>query len=242
MSDAVCRDLLEAADNLRHAVDQLKFAPPVSHVYNPLQYAGAAYEVYLRRFGNTRKRVLFLGMNPGPFGMMQVGIPFGEVQAVAGWLGIRAEISRPASEHPKRPIQGFSCTRSEVSGERLWGLFARRFSSANDFFREHLVVNYCPLVFLEETGRNRTPDKLPVAERQALYVACDLHLKQVVKAVQPEWIIGVGDFAARRAEEVCGSANCRIGKILHPSPASPAANRDWAGQATAQMIAMQVWK
>lgn len=233
--------LVDSAKRLRDAVDRVSFAPPVSHVYNPLHYAWAAHELYLRRFGNSTKRVLFLGMNPGPFGMMQVGVPFGEIAAVRNWIGIQAEIGRPVREHPKRPIEGFNCKRSEVSGERLWGLFAARFPSAEAFFREHLVINYCPLAFLEETGRNRTPDKLAASERAALYAACDVHLKEITGVLEPEWIIGVGDFAWRRAVEVCGGS-CQIGRILHPSPASPAANRDWAGQATAQLRALGVWK
>lgn len=232
--------LVESAQRLRNAVDALRFAPPVSHVYNPLDYAWAAHELYLRRYGNSRKRVLFLGMNPGPFGMMQVGVPFGEISAVRDWLGIETPIAKPKQEHPKRLITGFACTRSEVSGRRLWGLFSERFGTAKNFFAEHLVINYCPLVFLEESGRNRTPDKLPAAERTALYAACDQHLKEMADTLKPEWVIGVGDFAARRAEEVCG-ANCQIGKILHPSPASPAANRNWAGQVTAQLQKLKVW-
>ena len=233
--------LLRAARRLRDAVDQLTFVSPVSHVYNPLQYAWPAHELYIRRFGKGPKRVLFLGMNPGPFGMMQVGVPFGEVAAVRDWLGIQAEIQKPRKEHPQRLITGFDCTRSEVSGQRLWGLFARRFGTAEAFFAEHFVVNYCPLAFLEETGRNRTPDKLPPAEREALHAVCDEHLHEVVRALKPQWIVGVGDFAARRAEDVC-AGDCRIGRILHPSPASPAANRDWAGQATAQMVKLGIWK
>jgi single-strand selective monofunctional uracil DNA glycosylase len=233
--------LVESAVRLRDAVNALKFAAPVSHVYNPLDYAWAAHEQYLRRYGNSRRRVLFLGMNPGPFGMMQVGVPFGEIAAVRGWMGINAAIQKPDREHPKRPIQGFDCTRSEVSGQRLWGLFSKRFDSAKHFFKDHIVINYCPLVFLEESGRNRTPDKLLPAERTALYAACNTHLKEVVRTLQPEWIVGVGDFAAKRAEEVCGDCGSRIGRILHPSPASPAANRDWAGQATAQLKKLGIW-
>jgi single-strand selective monofunctional uracil DNA glycosylase len=236
------RQLVQSARRLRDAVNELRFAPPVSHVYNPLDYAWAPHELYLRRYGNGRKRVLFLGMNPGPFGMMQVGVPFGEVGAVRDWLKIEAKIGKPATEHPRRLITGFNCTRSEVSGERLWGLFAQRFSSAEEFFSEHLVVNYCPLAFLEESGRNRTPDKLPVAERTALYGVCNAHLREVVATVKPEWIIGVGDFAMKRAEEVCAGENCRIGRILHPSPASPLANRGWAAQATAQLQELGVWR
>ena len=221
--------LIAAAERLRDAVETLKFSPPVAHVYNPLVYAWRGHEIYLRRYGNGRKRVLFLGMNPGPFGMAQTGIPFGEIAAVRDWLGIQATIERPPDEHPKRPVMGFNCTRTEISGQRLWGLFAKRFGSAEKFFEEHLVVNYCPLAFVEASGRNRTPDKLLPRERRPLFAACDEHLREVIRILQPEWIIGVGDFAGKRAREVITDPPPLLGRILHPSPASPASNNDWAG-------------
>ncbi len=234
--------LITAARELSAQVEELKFQPPVTHVYNPLNYAWSAHEVYLRQFGDSRKRVIFLGMNPGPFGMAQIGIPFGEIAAARDWLGINTPINRPAKEHPKRPIQGFSCPRSEVSGRRLWGLFAERFGVAKKFFADHFVVNYCPLAFLSETGSNLTPDKLPAREQARLFALCDEHLKRVIKTLQPEWIIGVGGFAQKRAELVCGNSTVKIGQILHPSPASPAANRGWATAATKQLVALGVWK
>src|SRR5215467_7686911 len=144
-------ELIAAAQQLSAAVSKLKFGPPVTHVYNPLDYAWAAHEAYLRRYGNGTKRVIFLGMNPGPFGMAQTGVPFGQIAAVRDWLGIETKIDRPRKEHPKRPVLGFDCHRSEISGERLWGLFAKRFVTAGNFFREHIVMNYCPLAFVEKT-------------------------------------------------------------------------------------------
>jgi len=238
----VSQPLVESAKRLRDAVGKLRFAPPVSHVYNPLDYAWTAHEAYLRQFGNSRKRVLFLGMNPGPFGMAQTGVPFGEISSVRDWLGINEKIGKPALEHPRRPVLGFDCPRCEVSGQRLWGLFAKRFVSAKDFSKEHLVMNYCPLAFLESTGRNRTPDKLPAAEREAIFKACDEHLREAVQILQPEWLVGVGDFAMKRAEEIFPDGSVKIGRILHPSPASPAANRGWAEAATRQLREMGVWQ
>ena len=219
--------LIAAARRLRAETDRLRFRPPVTHVYNPLAYAWAPHEAYLQKFGAAPKRVVFLGMNPGPFGMAQTGVPFGEVAAVRDWLRIEGPVGKPQREHPRRPVAGFACARSEVSGRRLWGLFAERFRTPQRFFAEHLVMNYCPLAFLERSGRNRTPDKLPAAERAALFTACDRHLRAVIAALKPEWLIGVGDFAARRAEQVFGNSPLKIGRILHPSPASPAANRNW---------------
>jgi single-strand selective monofunctional uracil DNA glycosylase len=228
-----------SALRLRKALDGLTFGEPVSYVYNPLDYAWAAHREYLRRYASGRKRVVFLGMNPGPFGMVQTGVPFGEVAAVRDWLGINAPIDQPVRQHPKRLVEGFSCPRSEVSGKRLWGLFGDRFRTADRFFAEHTVLNYCPLAFVEGTGRNRTPEKLSADERSAVFGECDKHLAEVVRILDPEWVIGVGDFAAKRAEHVLDGV--KVGRVLHPSPASPAANRDWAGQATAQLCEQGVW-
>ena len=231
----VAQQLLAAARELSQALAALRFTPPVTHVYDPLQYAWAPYEAYVSRFGATRKRVVLLGMNPGPFGMMQTGVPFGEVAAVRDWMGLRAPVERPPSEHPKRPIAGFECTRSEVSGRRLWGWAALRFGPADAFFDEWFVLNYCPLVFLEASGRNFTPDKLPVDERRAVLQACNRHLAAALGALQPEWAIGVGGFAERCLRSVLEgdevesalARRIKVAQILHPSPASPAANRGW---------------
>ena len=238
--------ILAAGAALCDEIDRLRFAPPVAHVYNPMRYAWPMHEAFVRRFGAGRKRVLLLGMNPGPWGMVQTGVPFGEVAAVREWLRIEAPIDRPGNEHPKRPVQGLACPRSEVSGRRLWGFFAERFGSPEAFFAEHFVLNYCPLAFLEEGGRNRTPDKLPAAEAKPLFAACDRHLEQVVEAFDPDWLVGVGAFAQKKLAALFGPkaerpTTRRIGVVLHPSPASPAANRGWAEAAERQFLEQEIW-
>lgn len=242
MSTSTTEQMIDAALKLRRDVDKLRFGPPVTHVYNPLAYAWKGHELYLRKFAGGPKEVLFLGMNPGPFGMAQTGVPFGEIPAVRDWMKIQAEIQRPARENPKRPVEGFKCARSEISGQRLWNLFAERFGPAENFFERHFVVNYCPLAFVEETGRNRTPDKLSLDEKAALWPPCEAHLREVCEILRPKWIIGVGAFAARQAAAVVEETNIQVGQILHPSPASPAANRDWPGQVTAQMKSLGIWR
>jgi len=236
MTSPIALELLAAARELSHTLGALRFAAPVAHVYDPLQYAFAPYQAYVERFGATRKRAVLLGMNPGPFGMMQTGVPFGEVAAVRDWMGIRAPVQSPAQQHPKRRIEGFDCQRSEVSGRRLWAWAALRFGTAQAFFSDRFVLNYCPLVFLEASGRNLTPDKLPAAERRAVAEACDRHLATALSALQPEWAIGIGGFAERCLRAVLQSdrvdaalaRRIQVAQILHPSPASPAANRGWA--------------
>ena len=236
-------ELLAATRRLADALRGLEFAAPVACVYRPLDYAWQAHRRYLEEFGRGTKRVLFLGMNPGPFGMVQTGVPFGEVAAVRDWMGIKEPIERPSNEHPKRPVEGFACTRSEVSGRRLWGLFAQRFPSATDFFHDHFVLNYCPLVWMSASGANLTPDKLPAAEMAPVEHACLQHLTEVIALMRPAFLIGVGGFAEerlRRAASACAST-AQLGRILHPSPASPAANRGWADAASRQLAHLGVW-
>jgi single-strand selective monofunctional uracil DNA glycosylase len=236
MVSSIAHHLLASARELSQTLSTLRFEPPIAHVYDPLQYAWAGYEAYVTRYGATRRRVVLLGMNPGPFGMMQTGVPFGEVAAVRNWMGLRTAIERPAREHPKRPIEGFDCPRSEVSGRRLWGWAELRFGAADAFFRDWFVLNYCPLVFLEASGRNFTPDKLPALQRSTVTQACDRHLAAALSALQPEWAIGIGGFAERCLRSVLQgdgvdsalARRVKVAQILHPSPASPLANRGWS--------------
>ncbi|MFN0129602.1 MAG: uracil-DNA glycosylase family protein [Verrucomicrobiales bacterium] len=243
VASEVADALLKAARELCAALRPLRFGAPVTHVYNPLEYAWEAHAAYVRRFATGQRRVVFLGMNPGPFGMTQTGVPFGEVEAVSGWMGIHAAVSRPIAEHARRPIEGFECRRSEVSGRRLWGWAAERFGPPEAFFSDCFVVNYCPLLFLEESGRNRTPDKIPAAEMDPVTRACDAHLAQVLQWLQPDWVLGVGGYAESRLRLVAPSSvrTARIGSILHPSPASPAANRGWAAAVDRQLAEMGVF-
>ncbi len=215
-------------DDLVKEVEELCFGPPVTHVYNPLVYARASHDLYLLKYAAVRREVVLVGMNPGPFGMAQTGVPFGEVNLVRGWLGIEAPVGKPPREHPRRPIMGFKCTRSEVSGARLWGWARDRFKTPRDFFSRFYIANHCPLVFMIESGRNHTPDKLPAREREPLFAACDRALRRTVEHFQPRCVVGVGAFAEKRAQVACKGLDVTVGRIPHPSPASPAANRGWA--------------
>ena len=237
------RTLIAAGRELADELRPLRFSDPVTHTYLTLDYAAAGNEAYLEKFGGGRKRVLMLGMNPGPYGMAQTGVPFGEIAAVRDWMGLSPEIGQPADEHPKRKILGMACPKSEVSGRRLWGLFSGKFPHAGEFFKDHLVMNFCPLVWMKDTGANLTPDKIRAAEMTAVDVACQKHLRRVIEVLTPEFLIGVGGYAESQlvaAKEALGLV-AATGKILHPSPASPAANRGWAEVAERQLREMGVW-
>ncbi|MCP4202760.1 MAG: single-strand selective monofunctional uracil-DNA glycosylase [bacterium] len=223
--------LVSSARRLGREVAKLSFGAPVTHVYNPLDYAWKPHRLYLELYGSSPKEVVLLGMNPGPWGMAQTGVPFGEVALVRDWLGIETQVARPAKEHPKRPVDGFCCSRSEVSGRRLWGWARDRFGTPEAFFQRFFIANYCPLSFMEESGRNRTPDRLPESEREPLLEICDQALAETVRALEPKLVVGVGKWAERRARRALAGLDLRIGSILHPSPASPLANRGWAKRA-----------
>ncbi len=220
--------LRKITNELVTALETLSFKPPVTHVYNPLVYARSAWDAYCKKYGNGRKRVILVGMNPGPFGMAQCGVPFGEIAHAKHWLGIDTPIGKPPVEHPKRPVLGFDCTRSEVSGRRLWGWAKETFDTPEAFFETFFITNYCPLVFMEESGRNRIPEKLPKSEREPMFAACDTALRQTIEHFEPDFVVGVGKFAEKKARQVVGHLDLTIGSVPHPSPASPLANRGWS--------------
>jgi single-strand selective monofunctional uracil DNA glycosylase len=220
---------------------RLSFGPPARYVYNPLLYAREPAERYVERFAPGRVEVVFLGMNPGPWGMAQTGVPFGEVAAVRDWLGIEGRVSPPESVHPRVPVRGFDCPRSEVSGRRLWGLVRERFGDARAVPGRWFVANYCPLLFLDDEGRNVTPDKLAAADRAALFPLCDRFLGSLLATLRPRWAVGVGTFARQRLEVAAAPLGIEVTSIPHPSPANPAANRGWAEQARTALAAAGAW-
>lgn len=242
--------LIRATLDLSAAVDQLSFSEPVAFVYNPLEYAWPVHSEYLRRYGfgagrDRKPRHLLLGMNPGPFGMAQTGVPFGAVGVVRDWLDLSERggepliVSTPEHTHPKRPVAGFETTREEVSGARLWGWARDVFEVPEAFFDLFFVVNYCPLLFLHASGRNLTPDKIAATERQELLDLCDQGLQRLIEHLEVASIIGVGLFAEKAAARIVGDA-LPVHRILHPSPASPAANRGWAEAAHRQLLEIGV--
>jgi len=226
---------IHIAAQLARDVAPLHFGPPISHTYNPLDYAWPSHRQYLDRYARGTREIVLVGMNPGPWGMVQTGVPFGDVAMVRDWLGIEAPIGKPPVEHPKRPILGFACPRGEVSGARLWGWARDRFGTADRFFTRFYVHNYCPLCFMEASGRNFTPDKLSAGAAAPLYACCDQALRALAASMRPHFLIGIGGFAEKRIRAAVPDFNGTIGRVLHPSPASPLANRGWAPAAEAAL-------
>lgn len=232
--------LVEISERLREAVGRLTFSEPAAYVYNPLDYAWEPHRDYLRRWGRAPKDVVLVGMNPGPWGMAQNGVPFGATTPVRDFLGVRGAVGRPDPEHPKRRVEGLDLEREEVSGTRLWGWIADTWGTPGAFFERFFVYNFCPLCFLADSGRNVTPDKLAADEREPLLEICGRALADGIVALGARRVVGVGAWAERQcraalSEVEVGGAPVEVGRVLHPSPASPAANRGWAEAATQEL-------
>ncbi|XP_047437744.1 single-strand-selective monofunctional uracil-DNA glycosylase 1 [Mugil cephalus] len=233
---------LQAELELNAHLSGLTFSEPVRYIYNPLEYAWDTHRCYVERYCQAGQSVLFLGMNPGPFGMAQTGVPFGEVRSVVEWLKITGEVGCPHDEHPKRRITGLACTQSEVSGARFWGFFRKLCGEPALFFRHCFVHNLCPLIFMSASGKNLTPPELPAGEREALLKLCDIALCQVVEALNVSMVIGVGRVAEQRARRALSAAgvNVRVEGIMHPSPRNPLANKGWEDVARAKLADLGV--
>ena len=214
--------------DLVNDLQAISFKDSAAHVYNPLIYAAEPHRIYFERHGQAAGRVVLVGMNPGPWGMAQTGVPFGEVAAVRDWLGIQGRVDAPREFHPKRPVTGFACHRSEVSGRRVWSWAQTVFGTPERFFDRFLIFNYCPLLFLDEGGRNLTPDKLRVAVRKPMQAACDRALYRAARLLEPTHVIGIGRFAETQIARALKGLPLQTGCITHPSPANPRANKGWA--------------
>lgn len=163
----------------------LVYPKEVAAVYNPLEYAAELHSHYLSKFLDGPKKVMFVGMNPGPFGMCQTSVndfsfhhlgvlnssvisfqvPFGHVPSVRDWMKIEGNVTKPPKEIAARPVEGLSCTREEVSGQRLWGLVKKICVEPENFFKHCFIYNYCPLAFFKANGCNITPAEIKVSLR-----------------------------------------------------------------------------
>lgn len=211
--------------------------PPASYAANPTVYAYENYAQAMARLADGPRGVLLVGMNPGPHGMAQTGVPFGDVvnaRAIlgrqsqgSGWSGCRLALGDKVLLDAK----GLDYHRGEVSGDRLWSALQQICGSLESAYQQVCVINYCPLLFLDNGGLNVTPDDFPKSDRVRLpkfTAACDEHLRRVVKALTPKIVIAVGGYSDKRCRVALGHT-VPIVKITHPSPRTAATAGAWIG-------------
>lgn len=219
---------------LSYALRNVPLPSEVVAMYDPIEYARELHLAYMERFLNGPKPVLFLGMNPGPWGMCQTGVPFGHVPSVRDWMQLRGEVLKPLGELAIRPVEGLQCTRSEQSGSRWWGLFQDVCGTPERFFRNCFVYNICPLAFFKASGANVTPAELKGSKAQIKQISCD-YLVRALELIQPTIVVSVGRYVddcvkALVKQRRLDPNRMQFKYMPHPSPRS-LNNTDWPQKA-----------
>ncbi|KAK0182484.1 hypothetical protein PV327_000623 [Microctonus hyperodae] len=229
----VPNQLIALEYELTKRIELIKFGPPVEYVYSPIEYALSVHLNFLNKYCCGTKNILFLGMNPGPWGMSQTGIPFGEINSVVNWLKLSGFIGKPQKEQNDRKITGFNCKRSEISGRRFWNFFKSICGNPENFFKYSFIRNYCPVALMDASGRNITPAELKGPEQKRLRDVCDKALVTIIKLLKVEKIIGIGRFAEQRAKNVIKISGLSTKTLWmpHPSPRSTD-NKNWNDKAS----------
>ena len=172
-------------------------------------------------------------------------MPFGDPSYVRGWLGITGDVTKPISEHPKRPILGLHCQRKEVSGSRFWGLWEEICVSPEVFFKNCYVHNYCPLCFMAASGKNITPPMLKVTCRRELERVCDSALKEMIELLCPKTIVCIGKYSEERALKVIKGADTSSVEatvyLPHPSPLNVKVANNWNSTAVSILKETKLW-
>ncbi|XP_018356662.1 PREDICTED: single-strand selective monofunctional uracil DNA glycosylase [Trachymyrmex septentrionalis] len=220
--------LLSIEQELCTKLKDITFPSSIQYIYNPLEYASETHAMYVHKYCTGIKKILFVGMNPGPWGMSQTGVPFGEITMVRDWLKISGPVGKPSKEHPDRKVIGFQCTRSEISGLRLWGLFREICGNPENFFRYAYMHNYCPLAFMDGKARNITPAEIKGDGQKTLHEACDKSLIDIIQLLKVEIVIGIGNYAEKRAQLAVQTGGLPVQVIVlrHPSPRA-VGNQNW---------------
>lgn len=73
-TEVLIENYLRLENELVSQLKNLNYGPDVEFIYNPLQYASELHKAFLNKFLDSNKKVLFLGINPGPWGMCQTGV------------------------------------------------------------------------------------------------------------------------------------------------------------------------
>ncbi len=192
-------------------------------VYNVFEYAWQGWEAYIHKCAKLSAKIMLLGINPGPHGMLQTGIPFGSISAVRNYIGIHdADIKQPTVLHKNRPVDGMKYTKEEQSGLLLWNTIESLFTNSLNFFSHCFVINYCPLAFFTQKGENITPDKLGTEERKDVEHRCTSHLLEYLNIFNTSLILAIGRYAFNKAQLLSRDLHIipqkNIIYIPHPSP------------------------
>ncbi len=213
--------ILELSESLSSELEKVdwEFA---GIVCNPLVYAWENYAEYVRMSVSNSSIILFLGMNPGPYGMMQTGVPFGDINAVKNYLKISGTVLEPECNPPHKRVEGMKISRGEISGQKFWKM-ASTYGSPEEFFAVASVFSFCPLAFIDGR-RNITPDELPVSDRKTIDRICGSSLSALLDILSPSRCIALGHYAEKRL--LSSGVDAPV-YFPHPSPRNPKSMEFW---------------
>lgn len=217
--------LIDLTEEFNKKLNELQFDFD-GFVYNPLNYASLLHNQFLNRNTNTIDN-LFMGMNPGPFGMAQNGVPFGATSKVKDFLKINGSVDLVLDAHPKLPIVGLEMKREEESGKRFWSVMEEIYGNCEEFFKHSFATNYCPLAFIDKgsTAKNITPDKLSKQDQKKIELVCDEFLEKQINILKPKRIIAIGRYSEKMALK--NKDKIEVLYLFHPSPANPKGFSYW---------------
>lgn len=69
---------LDLIDELNVSLEQLHLPSEIQCIYNPTVYARHTFEIFVQKYCNSKKDIMYFGMNPGPWGMSQTGVRISE--------------------------------------------------------------------------------------------------------------------------------------------------------------------
>jgi single-strand selective monofunctional uracil DNA glycosylase len=207
-------------------------------VLNPGRYGERWHARFRRAYPMSPRPLLVFGLNPGPYGMAQTGVPFTDLKrlesALPGlWKDLVASgepVTRPGLAPPSLARH---LTRTfESSSVRVYRFLERAYGRPELALREVVFVNPCPLLFIDpETGANRTPADLPRALRarkaaELVHAFEELRRATVLEAVaelEPRGAILLGrDVAAAVGEALRAALGARsVVEWEHPARAVP---------------------
>jgi single-strand selective monofunctional uracil DNA glycosylase len=185
-------------------------------IWNPGLYAASWHALFRKEYPASAGCILVFGLNPGPYGMAQTGIPFTDLKRLREHLprlakGLeRRGCSLAGVGLAPRSLRPYLSRTFESSAVRVYRFLSRGWGSAEDGWRSVVVANPCSLLFMDAAGENRTPADLvgAVSRRTGSLVAarrlrerCNalrrLAAREAVRVLSPRGVVLLGKDAQR---------------------------------------------
>ncbi len=141
-------------------------------IWNPGLYGETWHARFRRLYRPGQHPLVVFGLNPGPYGMAQTGIPFTDIRRLVSALPDLAAELRGRGERVEPPglappgLRPYLSRSFESSAVRVYRFLKKGWGGAERGWTEVVVANPCTLLFIDPAeGKNRTPADLARAAR-----------------------------------------------------------------------------